>query len=64
MSSRANPHSSVTARGWRDGASFRVEVSVSKDDASLVRQVAAALSDPARQGRCAHASPTTLCRTT
>ncbi len=27
----------------------RVEVSVSKDDASLVRRVAAALSDPARQ---------------
>jgi len=27
----------------------RVEVSVSKDDAGLVRQVAAALSDPARQ---------------
>ncbi len=27
----------------------RVEVNVSKDDASLVRQVAAALSDPARQ---------------
>jgi len=27
----------------------RVEVSVGKDDASLVRQVAAALSDPARQ---------------
>jgi hypothetical protein len=27
----------------------RVEVNVSKDDARLVRQVAAALSDPARQ---------------
>lgn len=27
----------------------RVEVNVSKDDASLVRHVAAALSDPARQ---------------
>ncbi len=27
----------------------RVEVNVSRDDASLVRQVAAALSDPARQ---------------
>jgi hypothetical protein len=27
----------------------RVEVNVSKDDASLVRRVAAALSDPARQ---------------
>ncbi|MGO8834378.1 MAG: hypothetical protein ACLQE9_16370, partial [Roseiarcus sp.] len=27
----------------------RVEVNVGKDDASLVRQVAAALSDPARQ---------------
>ena len=27
----------------------RVEVNVSKDDAPLVRQVAAALSDPARQ---------------
>jgi len=27
----------------------RVEVSVSKDDASLVRDVAAALSDPARR---------------
>ena len=27
----------------------RVEVSVSKDDASLVRQVVAALADPARQ---------------
>ncbi len=27
----------------------RVEVSVSKDDAGLVRQVAAALADPARQ---------------
>jgi hypothetical protein len=27
----------------------RVEVNVSKDDATLVREVAAALSDPARQ---------------
>ena len=27
----------------------RVEVNVSKDDAGLIRQVAAALSDPARQ---------------
>jgi hypothetical protein len=27
----------------------RIEVNVSKDDASLVRQVAAALADPARQ---------------
>jgi len=36
------------ARKAREGL-VRVEVSVRKEDASLVRQVAAALSDPARQ---------------
>ncbi len=36
------------ARMARQGL-VRVEVSVSKDDASLVRHVAAALADPARQ---------------
>ena len=49
MSSRAK--SSVAghrARMARRGF-VRVEVSVRKDDASLVRDVAAALSDPARQ---------------
>jgi len=36
------------ARKARDGH-VRVEVNVRKEDASLVRQVAAALSDPVRQ---------------
>jgi hypothetical protein len=36
------------ARKAREGL-VRVEVNVRKEDASLVRQVAAALSDPARQ---------------
>jgi hypothetical protein len=36
------------ARKARQGF-VRVEISVRKEDASLVRQVAAALSDPARQ---------------
>src|SRR6266700_3927990 len=40
----------------------RVEVNVSKDDARLVRQVAAALADPARQA-AARAASTTLSRT-
>ena len=48
MSSRAKPplarhRARLARRGF-----VRVEVSVSKDDAGLVRQVAAALSDPAR----------------
>jgi hypothetical protein len=48
-SSRANsPVASHRARMAHRGF-VRVEVSVSKDDASLVRHVAAALSDPARQ---------------
>ena len=45
------PSSSVAkhrARKAREGL-VRVEVSVRKEDASLVREVAAALSDPARQ---------------
>jgi hypothetical protein len=40
----ANHRARMTRRGF-----MRVEVNVSKDDASLVRQVAAALADPARQ---------------
>ncbi len=49
MSSRAKSslvshRSRLARRGF-----VRVEVNVSKDDAILVRQVAAALSDPARQ---------------
>ena len=48
-SSRAkSPLASHRARMARRGF-VRVEVNVSKDDASLVRHVAAALSDPARQ---------------
>jgi hypothetical protein len=43
-SSLAGHRMRMTHRGF-----VRVEVNVSKDDASLVRQVAAALSDPARQ---------------
>lgn len=38
------------ARKERQGF-VRVEVSVRKEDASLVRRVASALSDPARQGQ-------------
>jgi hypothetical protein len=38
------------ARKERQGF-VRVEVSVRKEDASLVRRVASALSDPSRQGR-------------
>jgi hypothetical protein len=49
MSSRTKP-SLVSHRARLARRGFvRVEVSVSKDDASLVRQIAAALSDPARQ---------------
>jgi hypothetical protein len=49
MSRRAkSPLASHRARMTRRGF-VRVEVSVRKDDASLVRHVAAALSDPARQ---------------
>jgi hypothetical protein len=44
MSSLASHRARLARRGF-----VRVEVNVSKDDASLVRQVAAALSDPARQ---------------
>jgi hypothetical protein len=44
-SSLANHRARMTRRGF-----VRVEVSVSKDDAGLIRHVAAALSDPARQG--------------
>lgn len=48
-SSRAkSPLVNHRARMARRGF-VRVEVNVSKDDASLVRHVAAALSDPARQ---------------
>jgi len=43
-SALANHRERMARRGL-----VRVEVNVSKDDASLVRQVAAALSDPARQ---------------
>jgi hypothetical protein len=43
-SSLANHRAQMARRGF-----VRVEVNVSKDDASLVRHVAAALSDPARQ---------------
>ena len=43
-SSLASHRARMARRGF-----VRVEVNVSKDDASLVRQVAAALSDPARQ---------------
>jgi hypothetical protein len=54
MSSRAKPSrakpSLVRHRARLARLGFvRVEVSVSKDDAGLVRQIAAALSDPARQ---------------
>ena len=49
MASRAKSSlASHRARMARRGF-VRVEVSVNKDDASLVRQVAAALTDPARQ---------------
>ena len=49
MSSRAKS-SLVTHRAPMARRGFvRVEVNVSKDDASLVRNVAAALTDPARQ---------------
>jgi hypothetical protein len=43
-SSLASHRAQMARRGF-----VRVEVNVSKDDASLVRHVAAALSDPARQ---------------
>ncbi len=43
-SSPAGVRALVARRGF-----VQVEVNVSKDDASLIRQVAAALSDPARQ---------------
>ena len=43
-----SPLASHRARMARRGF-VRVEVNVSKDDASLVRHIAAALSDPARQ---------------
>ena len=43
-SSLAKHRARMARRGF-----VRVEVNVSKDDASLVRHVAAALSDPARQ---------------
>ena len=43
-SSLATHRARLANRGF-----VRVEVSVSKDDASLVRRVAAALADPARQ---------------
>jgi hypothetical protein len=43
-SSLLNHRARLARRGF-----VRVEVNVSKEDASLVRQVAAALSDPARQ---------------
>jgi hypothetical protein len=49
MSRRAKP-SLVRHRARLARRGFvRVEVNVSKDDAALVRQVAAALSDPVRQ---------------
>jgi hypothetical protein len=49
MSSRAkSPLASHRARRARQGF-VRVEVNVRKEDAGLVRQVAAALADPARQ---------------
>ena len=49
MSSRAKP-SLVRHRARLARRGFvRVEVNVSKDDAGLIRQVAAALSDPARR---------------
>jgi len=49
MSSRAKS-SLVSHRARMARRGFvRVEVNVSKDDATLVRHVAAALSDPARQ---------------
>ena len=49
MSSRAqSPLARHRARKARQGF-VRVEVNVRSQDASLVRQVAAALSDPARQ---------------
>jgi hypothetical protein len=44
-SSLARHRARMARRGF-----VRVEVTVSKDDANLVRHVAAALSDPARQG--------------
>ena len=44
----ANPLSRITARMARRGF-VRVEVNVRKEDAGLVRGVAAALSDPVRQ---------------
>ncbi len=43
-SSIVNHRARMARRGF-----VRVEVNVSKDDASLVRHVAAALTDPARQ---------------
>jgi hypothetical protein len=49
MSRQARPSlASHRARKARQGF-VRVEISVRKEDAGLVRQVAAALSDPARQ---------------
>ena len=49
MSSRAkSPLARHRARKARQGF-VRVEVSVRKEDAGLVRDVAAALADPARQ---------------
>jgi len=49
MTSRVkSPVASHRARKEREGF-VRVEVSVRKEDASLVRRVAAALSDPSRQ---------------
>ena len=47
-SSAKSPVASHRARMARRGL-VRVEVNVSKDDAGLVRSVAAALSDPERQ---------------
>ncbi len=44
-SSLASHRARMARRGF-----VRVEVNVRKDDASLVRHVAAALSDPTRQG--------------
>jgi hypothetical protein len=49
MSSRAKSSLAEHRARMAQRGLVRIEVNVSRDDASLVRQVAAALSDPARQ---------------
>jgi hypothetical protein len=49
MAGKKNPVAAHRARRERDGF-VRVEVSVRKEDAELVRRVASVLSDPSRRG--------------